>query len=190
MTLLTWMRSFFFSLWGYGIVILRSENSIIENNFFSASRFSFKRTWGQSNNFCLKWSFFITKQTEMNKNYKSLHVTYNYVQLACFVCLFLCMTSLTSKCSLTLSWRRPLLYRNQSIDLLYKSIDWFLYGNGLHHERVKSSVRKKLFRRKRNLSIVKSQPSAHIPLPIRKFSNSSSLELYKLNNWLWKNQWI
>ena len=88
------------------------------------------------------------------------------------------------------SWRRPLLYRNQSIDLLYKSIDWFLYGNGLHHERVKSSVRKKLFRRKRNLSIMKSQPSAHIPLPIRKFLNSSSLELYKLNNWLWKNQWI
>ena len=33
---------------------------------------------------------------------------------------------------LTLSWRRPLWYRNQSIDL-----DWFLYDNGLSHERVK-----------------------------------------------------
>ena len=32
---------------------------------------------------------------------------------------------------LTLSWRRPLSYRNQSIDLLR-----FLYGNGLRHERV------------------------------------------------------
>ena len=33
---------------------------------------------------------------------------------------------------LTLSWRRPLSYRNQS-----KSMDWFLYDNGLRHERVK-----------------------------------------------------
>ena len=40
------------------------------------------------------------------------------------------------KC-LTLSWRRPLSYRNQSIDLLCKSVDWFLYDNGLRHERVK-----------------------------------------------------
>ena len=32
---------------------------------------------------------------------------------------------------LTLSWRRPLSYRNQS-----KSMDWFLYDNGLRHERV------------------------------------------------------
>ena len=27
---------------------------------------------------------------------------------------------------LTLSWRRPLSYRNQSIDSLFKSLDWFL----------------------------------------------------------------
>ena len=37
----------------------------------------------------------------------------------------------------TLSWRRPLSYRNQSIDLLHKSVDWFQYDNGLRHERVK-----------------------------------------------------
>ena len=37
----------------------------------------------------------------------------------------------------TLSWRGPLSYRNQSIDLLGKSMDWFLYDNGLCHERVK-----------------------------------------------------
>ena len=36
----------------------------------------------------------------------------------------------------TLSWRRPLSYRNQSIDLRSKSLDWFLYDNGLRHERV------------------------------------------------------
>ena len=39
--------------------------------------------------------------------------------------------------TLTLSWRRPLSYRNQSIDLLRKSMDWGLFGNGLGHERVK-----------------------------------------------------
>ena len=36
----------------------------------------------------------------------------------------------------TLSWLRPLSYRNQSIDLRSKSIDWFLYDNDLRHERV------------------------------------------------------
>ena len=37
----------------------------------------------------------------------------------------------------TLSWRTPLSYRNQSTGLLRKSMDWFLYDNGLRHERVK-----------------------------------------------------
>ena len=37
---------------------------------------------------------------------------------------------------LTLSWRRPLSYRNQSSDLGSKSMDWFLYDSGLRHERV------------------------------------------------------
>ena len=36
---------------------------------------------------------------------------------------------------LTLSWRRPWSYRNQSIDLTCKSMDWFLYDDGLRHER-------------------------------------------------------
>ena len=40
------------------------------------------------------------------------------------------------KTSLTHSWRRPLSYRNQSIDLFCKSMDWFLYDNDLRHERV------------------------------------------------------
>ena len=38
--------------------------------------------------------------------------------------------------SLTLSGRRSLSYRNQTIDLLRKSMDWFLYDNGLRLERV------------------------------------------------------
>ena len=39
----------------------------------------------------------------------------------------------------TLSRGRPLLYRNLSIDLHSKSMDWFLYDNNLRHERVKQS---------------------------------------------------
>ena len=38
---------------------------------------------------------------------------------------------------LTLSWRRSLSYRKQSIDLQSKSMDWFLYDRDLRHERVK-----------------------------------------------------
>ena len=39
---------------------------------------------------------------------------------------------------LNLSRRRPLSYRNQSIDLQSKKkMDWFLYDNGLCLERVK-----------------------------------------------------
>ena len=45
--------------------------------------------------------------------------------------------SFDSKWRLSLSWRRPLSYRNQSTDLRKKSMDWFLYDNDLHHEKVK-----------------------------------------------------
>ena len=41
------------------------------------------------------------------------------------------------KTYLTLSWRGPLSCRNQSTDLQSRSMDWFLYDNGLRHERVK-----------------------------------------------------
>ena len=40
---------------------------------------------------------------------------------------------------LTLSWRRSLSYRNQSIDLQSKSMDWFLYGKDLRFKRVSTS---------------------------------------------------
>ena len=38
---------------------------------------------------------------------------------------------------LRLSCRRHLSYKNQSIDLLSKSKDWFLFDRDLRHERVK-----------------------------------------------------
>ena len=37
---------------------------------------------------------------------------------------------------LALSWQRLISYRNQSINLLCKLMDWFLYDDILHHERV------------------------------------------------------
>ena len=42
--------------------------------------------------------------------------------------------------NLTLSWRRPLSYRNQSTGLRSKSMDWFLYDNVLRHERVNRNL--------------------------------------------------
>ena len=38
--------------------------------------------------------------------------------------------------NLTLSWWMSLSYRNQSIDLICKSMEWFLFDRNLHHERV------------------------------------------------------
>ena len=40
------------------------------------------------------------------------------------------------KSILNLKWRRSLLYKNLSIDLQDKPMDWFLYGKNLRHERV------------------------------------------------------
>ena len=42
------------------------------------------------------------------------------------------------------SWRKSLSYRNQSIDLQSKAVDWFLYDRDLRHERV----------RERNLDVI------------------------------------
>ena len=53
-----------------------------------------------------------------------------------YSCKFIrCDIVRTLKLLLTLSWRRSLSYRNQSIDLLYKSMDWFPYDRDLCHKR-------------------------------------------------------
>ena len=40
-----------------------------------------------------------------------------------------------------IDWCKLLLERsNQSIDLLFKSMNWFLYDNGLRHERVNTTL--------------------------------------------------
>ena len=50
---------------------------------------------------------------------------------------YFCMHNIIHIPYLTLSWRRPISYRNLSIDLLHKSMDWFQYDIGLRHESVK-----------------------------------------------------
>ena len=40
-------------------------------------------------------------------------------------------------CTLTLSQQRSLSYRNHSVYLLCKPMEWFLYDRDLRHERVK-----------------------------------------------------
>ena len=51
--------------------------------------------------------------------------------------LFSIKNTFYDKMDLTLSWRRPFSYRKQSIYLFRKSMDWFLYDNGVRHEKVK-----------------------------------------------------
>ena len=46
---------------------------------------------------------------------------------------------------LTLSWWRPLSYRNQSIELFPKLMDWFLYDNDLRHERFNGNEIKTIY---------------------------------------------
>ena len=48
------------------------------------------------------------------------------------------LQSITADFRLSLPWRRSLSYRNQSIDLLCKPMDWFQYDRDLRHERINS----------------------------------------------------
>ena len=66
---------------------------------------------------------------------------------------------------LTLSWRRPLSYRNQSIDLKSKSMNWFLYDNSLCHERIK---RFRIFLSRTTLTSVKIRWLQIATLALRK----------------------
>ena len=45
---------------------------------------------------------------------------------------------------LTLSWRRYLSYRNQSINLYSKSVDWFLYDRDFRSRKSEFIDKKKL----------------------------------------------
>ena len=64
-----------------------------------------------------------------------------------FDLLCLMMKEIYIPYQLTLSRWRPLSYRNQSIDLLCKSMDWFLYDNGLRLKRAKDRLKDSNFGR-------------------------------------------
>ena len=70
--------------------------------------------------------------------FKILHFWFSDVPI-CTACVLqiLQLHIHSTTTNLTLSWWRPLSYRNQSIDLQSKSMDWFLHDNDLRHERVK-----------------------------------------------------
>ena len=69
----------------------------------------------------------------MNSVYKHRHL----IEKICFTFTLSNNHTVNIKAPLTLSWRKSISYRNQSIDLLCKSMDWILYDNSLRHERVK-----------------------------------------------------
>ena len=51
-----------------------------------------------------------------------------------------CFTSCENWAVVYPSWRRSLSYRNQSIDLHSKSMDWFLNDRDIRHERVNTAA--------------------------------------------------
>ena len=71
---------------------------------------------------------------------------------------------------LTLSWRRSLSHRNQSIDLLCKSMDWFLYDRDLRHESVNDKP----------LLILDSSPSSLFITPCFLHGTSYEVSLHLL----------
>ena len=101
--------------------------------------------------------------------------------------------------SLTLSWRRPLSYRKQSIDLLGKSMVCFLYSNDLRHEGVKwiyfSSFKKKKtvdirWKKLKNLlalliSTFSLPPPPPLPRKIKSLLAEANMRWFCLNKSLW-----
>ena len=91
------------------------------------NKFQLVSTW--SHTFYQRWiiQFFLFFNYLLSLSFQS--------PLTKYMCLFM-----QNLFNLTLSRRRPLLYRNQSIDLDSKSMDWFLYDNSLRHEKVKQDT--------------------------------------------------
>ena len=102
------------------------DQTAIFFNFFSA-----KRHWNGIVS-CTKFP--------IDHKFYWLHEDLNCEPVTCNATTKPTESSAWSYCSLTLSWRRSLSYRNQFIDLTSKSMDWFLFGRVLHHGRVEPWV--------------------------------------------------
>ena len=84
------------------------------------------------------------------------------------------MKTFNGMIALILSRRRPLSYRNQSIVLGSKSMDWFLYDNGLRLERVNNNKREhweKRVNRQNHKRLTAVNPSS--PNPARREKNKN-----------------
>ena len=79
----------------------------------------------------IEYRFTLKRVCGMTITYSLLLVFHLYITLYIRLKFYL---NCTGRSPLTLSRRRPLSYRNQ----LRKSMDWFLYDNGLRLERVNS----------------------------------------------------
>ena len=97
----------------------------------------------------LRWKIWWKHSQAFTGNHflETLHVrclTGFWIRL--FILLWLRPRHLGACLKLILSWWRSLSYRSQSIDLLCKSMKWFLYDRDLHHEKVnnRSVLRKQL----------------------------------------------
>ena len=65
----------------------------------------------------------------------NLSASYDKIMYTVVRCIIHSLTS-----PLTLSWQRSQSNRNQSIDLLCKSMHWFLYDRDFCHKRVKAYI--------------------------------------------------
>ena len=100
----------------------------IENNI--CSRNIVKTFSDFTTNFPVNMFLFGVRKNICTAPFLDAQELHSWSTLKANVCIFL-------NIYFTLSLRNPLSYRNQSIDLLLKSMDWFLYDNGLRNERVK-----------------------------------------------------
>ena len=82
--------------------------------------------------YCFLWIYFTSFSSVSVVYFEQMNVNMNETV----------KRTLFRKLSLTLSWPRPISYRNQSSDLQSKSMDWFLYDNDFRYERVKNLIRR------------------------------------------------
>ena len=112
-------------------VKIRFKNRAPSCYFLEVKRWKISQKLNLTDHFCNIFDFIFyavsLAKTDLHSKYK-----FNFVFGSSFE-----RNHLLNLFILTLSWRRPLSYRNQFNDLRSKSMDWFLYNNGLRHERVR-----------------------------------------------------
>ena len=115
----------FYSTWNYWKIIALETSLISENCGFSGLFISVYFIHFQT----IKNSFYLKESWEQNLFYHPSRYLISKVLWD----------------PLTLLWWRSLSCRIHSIDLLWKSMDWFPYDRDLRHEKVKASITPMLF---------------------------------------------